>query len=644
MAPRPRFSLVNGFGKVTVGLAAIAIAALYWNWSAAPAPTGSQTTGATNPPLSATTAKTATTGAERPLERTDASPPTTAVTTDAGTPPAKLRGRVIDVFGVGIAGVALTVGDRGASRSVASDLHSGVGGAFELASSVAADTIVSSDPRWSTVLAGSTRVRDPNLSTVVVAPRVEIGGRVVNSDGKPLPEASVQVHLPSHLGADLGILLDYSANVSWQASSDQHGRFVLRDVPAVAQGQLSITLGGYLSRFVELPPASTELLEVVLDRPEAGTGVVEGLVVDAFGAFVAGARVSAGGEVSKTDDRGAFTIDLSNGKTLHRIVAIAKGMQPAVLVPELDPEGQPKWPARVTLRLGQAPLSIRGQVIDRNRQPVAGAKVWIDDPLVVGKQGALIAETFLSREDRPFWAFVLTDIAGRFRLDGLLDRAYIVRALDPATLMAVTQEGVQAGNSGVEIQLACATYPELRGRVVAGDGSAISGVSVTLIRMALSVEIPGPANSSHFEWTSTTPITTNQNGEFVFKNVPTEGVEVNATGDSILFAWKRVEPDIDPTAFVLQADRRMHLQVELATPTDRADAVKILKATGRHMLLVVMRGASRTQNFKAALLAGRSQVLTLGEGATTAVFFKGDVEVGRMPVQLQAGQVNTIRF
>ena len=60
-----------------------------------------------------------------------------------------------------------------------------------------------------------------------------------------------------------------------------------------------------------------ELLELVLDRPEVGTAVVEGFVVDALGALVAGARVSAGGAVSRTDDRGAFTIDLSNGKTLN---------------------------------------------------------------------------------------------------------------------------------------------------------------------------------------------------------------------------------------------------------------------------------------------------------------------------------------
>lgn len=619
-------------GKVTLGLAAVAVAALCWDWSVEPASGGTPSANPTGPAPGADPAK-ANVGTERALERTDVTRPNTDEGTDGdppAPPPAKLRGRVIDVHGTGIAGVSLSVGDSGA------------GGAFECSPAAGVDNIVSTDPRWATVRAGSTRIQAPNLSTVIIAPRIELGGRVVDSDGQPLPEAKVKVHLPSYLAVDLGILLDGSVNVTWLTDCDHEGRFVLRDVPAVAQAELSSTLGGYLPRFVELPQQSTELLELVLDRPEVGAAVVEGLVVDVFGAAVAGARVSAGGKVSRTDDRGAFMIDLSNEETLDRIVAIAKGMQPAVHVPERDATGQLQWPARVTLRLGQAPLSITGQVIDRDRRPVEGAKVWIDDPLVVGFDGdsALLAETLLGRKDRPFWAFVLTDSSGTFRLDGLLDRAYVVRALDPSTLMAMTQDEVQAGSSGVELQLASDTYPELRGRVVSHDGSAISGVSVRLMRPALAVQIPGGPDSSMFEWTSSTPVKTNQAGEFALRNVPTEGVQLQASGDTIQTVYNWVRPGMDPMAFVLRAERRIRLQVELATPTDRADEVRVLRATGRNMLLQ----ARGSMNFKWALLDGRTEVLSLGEGAQTAVFFKDGVEVGRMPVRLQFDQVNTIRF
>ena len=627
-------SLVNVLAKVTLGVAAIAVAALCWDWFTTPGSTGTHPASSVEPSPSAEASKIVATGAEPARERTVASTPTSEAKTGTETPPVMLRGRVIDVHGAGIPGVSLAVGDRDASRRATPGLSSGAAGAFEFSSATGADTIVSTDPRWATVLAGSTRTRPPHLSTVIVAPPIELGGRVVDSEGQPLPGATVQVHLPSHFGADLGIVLDYSVGVKWEASCDRNGRFVLRDVPAVARGRLSVTLGGYLPRFAPLPPLSAELPDLVLDRPKVGTAGIEGLVVDASGAFVAGARVSAGGAVSTTDDRGAFTIDLSSEKTLDRIVAVAKGMQPAVLVPERDGAGEPKWPARVMLRLGQPPLSITGKVIDRDRRPVEGAKVWIDDPLVVGFDGksALLAETFIAREDQPFWAFVRTDSSGAFRIDGLRRRAYVVRALDPSTLMAVTRKGVQAGRGGVELQLDSDSYSELRGRVVARDGSAISGVSVRLTRPALSVRIPGDPNSSMFEWTHSPPVKTDQAGEFAFENVPTEGVVVQATGDTILVAYKSVKPGMDPMAFDLQVDRRMHLQVELAAPTDRADEFKVLDATGRHMLLVVIRGSSRTQNFKS-----RAPEWTLGGADARRGRANGGVPRGRRRGRARAG-------
>lgn len=630
---------MNVLGKVAVGVAVVAVAALCWHWSAEPPSEGTKPARSSEPGQGASAAETSTDGTGRTIETRRFREPEEVP--DAETPSPLLRGRVIDVYGAGVAGVSLAVGDRGSGSGISSDLSSSADGTFEFSSTAGAGTIVSTDPRWATVRAGSTRVQGPKLSTVVVAPRIELGGRVVDSEGQPLPESRVQVHLPSHLAVDLGILIDGSVNMRWQASSDQEGRFVLRDVPAVAGAELAATLGGYQPRFVEQPASSTVLLELVLDRPAEGAAVIVGTVVDPFDAPVAGARVSAGGAVSRTDERGEFMIDLSNGETLDRIVAIAKGMQPAVRVPERDADGKPKWPERVTLRLGQAPLSITGKVMDRERRPVEGAKVWITDPLVVGMEdGAVLAETFLARKDRPFWAFVRTDRSGAFRLDGLLDRAYVVKALDPSTLMAVTRDGVQAGKDGVELQLASATYRELRGRVVGRDGSGISGVSVRLTRPALAVRIPGHPNASQFQWTQSTPIATNPAGEFSIKDVPTEGVQVQAYGDAIQTAWVTVEPGIDPKAFVVQVDRTMRLKVELAPPMDRADAFKVLKATGRHMIL----GARGTKRVEWPLLDGRSEVLSLGEGARTAVFLKDGVEVGRVRVQLQPGQVNTIRF
>ena len=643
--------LVNALGKLTLSAAAIAVAVLVWQWPTAPNLERRDETASSSANTKAAVSAIGDASAAAPLERAPA-PDAATTTTSAETAasPRQLRGRVVDVRGTGIAGVQLavkTAGARGPARDSARDSEalrtlSNLGGAFELAVPPGADTVVAIDPRWATVLAGSARVAPDKQSTVVIAPRIELAGRVVDNAGTPLPGAALTVHLPAHLGADLGILLDYSITQHWRATCDNEGRFRLRDLPAVADASLSATLGGYLPRFQPMPAATNDLLEFVLERPKAGATLVEGLVVDTWGSFVASARVSAGSEVSISDAHGAFTIDLGKGRDLARLAAVAAGMQPAVFVPERDATGKPIWPARVVLQLGKAPLAMRGRVLDRAGHPVAGAKVWIADPLFVGwDHDALLAETMLGRKDRPFWAFVLTDEAGAFRIDGLSERAYVVRALEPSTLAAVTQEGVQAGSENVELHFSTAMFAELRGRVVARDGTAIGGVNVKLQRPALEVQI---ADGTRDEWAVGASMRTNARGEFTFANVPTEGVEVCASGDEIMFAGRMIEPGIDPLAFVLQVDRRMHLQVELAAPLDRADSVRVLDASGKAMLLRIMRGeTARTARF-AQIADGRSEILSLGEGAAAAVFLRGDVEVGRMPLQLAAGQVNTIRW
>lgn len=628
MGTKVKSSVAVLVGSVSLVLVVVAVAVLCWKGAAEPATDGVGSTDPDQPAPNGVTSEIA--GIDRSLDREDVETPRAEPGTGADAPTSVRRGRVIDLRGVGVVGVALTVGESGAD------------GAFEFSSSIGADPITSVDPRWATVRAGSSRVSATDPSTVIVAPRIEIRGRVVDADGQPLVGANVRVHLPRHLAVNLGLLLDGSVPVTWLAHSDPRGHFVLRDVPAVARAELAATLGGYSPRFVGLPASSTEMLELVLDRPAEGAPVIEGVVVDALDVPVAGARVSAGGDVSRTDDRGGFTIDLSSGRTLDRIVAIAKGMQPAVHVPERDAAGQPTWPARVVLRLGHAPRSITGTVLDRDRRPVAGAKVWIDDPLVVGFDGdaSLLAETFLGREDQPFWAYVLTDRTGTFRLDGLLGRAYVVRALDPSTLVAVTRADVQAGRRGVDLQLAAETYPELRGRVVGRDGSAMAGVSVRLTRPALAVRMPGHPDSSMFRWAQSAPIETDAAGVFVLRDVPAEGVEIHVFGDAIQTLYKRVEPGMGPEALVLRVDRRLRLQVELAVPTDRADEVRVLSAMGRRMLLEV--GGSKSSKWP--LLDGRTEVLSLGEGARTVVFFKGGVEVWRKPVELKVGTLNTIRL
>jgi hypothetical protein len=274
---------------------------------------------------------------------------------------------------------------------------------------------------------------------------------------------------------------------------------------------------------------------------------------------------------------------------------------------------------------------------------VRGAKVWITDPVVLGHESGdvLLAETVLGRSDRPFWAFVMTGDGGRFELQGLSDRRYHLRALDPRTLVACSPVEVGAGSHDLELVLDAPTFARLRGRVVARDGTPLAGVTVTLQRPALEVQVPGGTRD---EWATGERVRTGPAGEFSFENVPRQDVEVFAQGDDIMFSGRMLTPDVDPEQLVLQVDRRLHLQVELDQPTDRADEVRILDAAGVPMLLRVMRGDTAFTERRALIVDGRTQILSLGEGAQVAVFYGAGIEVGRKPVQLQPGEVTRLRF
>jgi hypothetical protein len=200
---------------------------------------------------------------------------------------------------------------------------------------------------------------------------------------------------------------------------------------------------------------------------------------------------------------------------------------------------------------------------------------------------------------------------------------------------------VAAGRSDAELRLGGEVIPKLSVRVVLRDGTPVPNVHVRLQRPGLEVEVPGGTRD---QWATGGSGQTDEHGRITFDDVAMRGVEVFASGDAIMFSGRAIEPGIAADAFVLTVDRRLHLQVELSPPTDRADRCRVLDEAGNAMLLRIVRGNAARTNRTADLENGRSHILSLGEGARTVVFLKGDVEVGRMPVALRPDEVTTVRF
>jgi len=202
---------------------------------------------------------------------------------------------------------------------------------------------------------------------------------------------------------------------------------------------------------------------------------------------------------------------------------------------------------------------------------------------------------------------------------------------------------VDAGARDVEIRLPKDALTEkIAGHVVTRDGSPVAGALVVVQRFGFSVEFPG--GGTRDEWLPRPEVTTDAEGRFEIRDVPKDGVELFVHGEEILFWSMDLKEGTPVDDLRCVVNRRMHLQIELDPPEDRADELKVLDGEGQPMILRIMRGETSFTDRKAAIVEGRSQVLSTSEDARTVVLFKGGQEIDRIPVTLHAGSVTTVRY
>ncbi len=544
----------------------------------------------------------------------------------------RLHGLVLDASGHPVAGVHLAT-----RPSIGAEFTSNGSGRFSVALAREVTSVVSADPSYATVLSGSGSTQSDAI--VVVAPRIELAGTVVDETGARLQGVGVSVTLPAGFGADFGQSLDTALDKRWTAVTGADGTFALSDAPAVAGANLRAEVGAFEPHVEPVPQSGAHDLWIVMRRAGVASTQLSGIVLDMYGNRMHGARVALGTQTVFTDDGGRFEVDAAQDPVPTRIVALMTGFQPAILEPA---DGH--FPSEIVLQLGPAPLSMSGRVIDEHDHPVQSARVWLTDPTPFGivENEPLHVEALTSGGDKRFWAWVETDADGRFRIDGLLERDYGIGALDTRTLLQ-TQMRAAAGRDDVEIRLpAGQILPVVRGHVVTFEGVVIPGVPVMVQRPGFTFTYADGGTRDEFSHLA--PVTTDKDGAFEFHDVPRAGVELFANGETILFAAVNIDDVVDPLDVKIRAHLRRHLQVELNAPLDRADVLRVLDADGKPMILRIMRGATSFTNRVADIVDGRSQILSLSDEARTVVLSKAGVEVWRVGVRLTSGDVETVRW
>ncbi len=651
---------------LAIALAAGTIAAVV-HWTSPEFSTGESPSTAAAPGLAleasdAPTAPLVTESSEVAVARAAVSAPTPQEQSAAIVAPPKtlVHGRVIDVAGAPVPNIEIygSPGTLASLRGKSVLARADSKGEFGFANDAHMFQLAAENESWTTALHPRLDASDREV-LIVVGPRITVAGRVFDGSRRPIAGADVSSSIDEKMRASLGRILDTSTGTSRDARTDADGRFEIGDVPA-CPGQVTVRATGYSLEARPMPDHTTLDLEIVLTTPEEPHAVVRGIVLEPDGRPAEGALVSHGAAIETTGPDGRFEFDLALAigadvfdldekgdwqprENFRRIHAIKQGFGPASEeLPERSRLSASGEPLELSLVLGAKPLTIRGRVVDEHGKHMSGALVWIEDGTPFGSyiqkegdmmmaQATTVEDAFRAQSHTPE---VTADAEGRFEIDGVLDREYVLLAIDGKSMRFARLEHARAERS-IEIVIPDdATTQRVAGRVVAHGGRAIAGVHV---RLGRRTDPDTPTN-----WRLSR--VTNDEGRFDFGEVSTDGLHFQLTSKEIAFVFDyEVPQDSKFAQLEVPVSLQCHLQVDLGDRKSFADQFAVHDAQGNELTMLCWRGSGAVVWQRPMIEEGRSAVVAVEEIGREIVFYKAEAEVARMALSLKPGELVTVR-
>ncbi|MSR62864.1 MAG: carboxypeptidase regulatory-like domain-containing protein [Planctomycetes bacterium] len=581
-----------------------------------------------------------------------ATPPALASAESSAAP--TISGRVLDVHGspVGAARIAWKPAQAGDEEA-----KSAADGSFALAlgarAPVVAARVACLEPELVTLVPGNALGR----WTVVVAPRLDCAGMVVDEDGEPVAGAEVAFLPRAALFRELGLHPLGLDTEGWRTRSDDAGRFELHGIAGGVNVGLEASAPGHDGVAADLPATGARDLVLVLRR-RPGTIELRGVVLEPTGAPCANARVSAGQASTGTDAFGRFALpfDGASGGIVHEadgrwtlqdiesatLIALAEQRLPAresLLERDLA--------APFVLLLGAAPLTLAGRIRDATGAPCAGLVLWLDDtthferawerlPNGSGMAKDASVEALLGGGVEPF---ARSDVDGHFELGGLMEREYALFAFDPRSATCAGPWPVVAGDRALELEFLRESTRRVAGRVLSAHGTPRAGLE---LRPRPTLETCLPPRGAGLEL----GVTTDADGRFEFALLSTSVVQLQLRsrhGSRSVSLAERT----DLEHLELVEPELCELQVEHARAAGAVEHIELLDARGERLELRELFGSERgllsSAASQAMLLDGRSGLLLVPETARTLVLFQGEAELLRLPVELDPARRTVLR-
>lgn len=581
--------------------------------------------------------------------RVSAASPAGEVASEASEPagpatpfaPETMRGRVLDLDGAPVGGVAVSrTGPAGPT-----DLAVTSGdGRFEISLQDAWVGLRVETDAWTTVRSGRARADGATRDLlIVIAPVIALEGRVADELGAPVPGASVSIHVDKEDLTGFPLPLDGTENVTRSpCQTDAGGTFAFERAPAVPSGTLRAEAPGFEEGRVPLPDAPAFDLEIALARPAPlpAARTLAGVVLVPGGTPAAGAVVRLGDARAETGADGRFQLALPESSAGDLLVAWKTGFLPAYMAaPDLGGGD----PAPVVLLLGGTPLEIAGRVLGPGGEPAVGWHVQLADGTRVGADQIPI----LWAESPQGWAGVdadtgrqklVTDADGGFRVGGLFPRDYRLELWDPETLAMHTSEPIAAGTQNARIELPADLWRErIGGRVTSRRGRPLAGVAVQLALVT--------ARSQHgYVWESGTSVRTDAAGRFELEHVPARRAHLAVSGDDVIPEQRFFDDGFPEGPIEIEVALRCHFKIEGLDP-GHDNSLQMLDATGEPLTMYSFSAGGSWSSSRARLGPHESSpVLATSEDAVTAVLYVDGKESARQALDLVPGEVTVLRF
>lgn len=305
-----------------------------------------------------------------------------------------------------------------------------------------------------------------DLGVVIMAPGVDLLGKVVDVDGQPIAEAEIFAMQSGDRGNPVFTAM---AQGKPDTLSDIDGKFVIPDGTAGERRNILVTRQGFVSALapnIELP--QTKPLEVVL-KPSSK---IEGRVVDADGAPVEGANVVAWPEGRSSMDYGRSysehreptgvdgRFELSEVAPGPTLIQVTKSGFQALTVGGLEvPADRPLQGVELRLVVG---AQLSGTLTDAAGEPVGGALVKAMGPDGQMSEGG----------------FAQTDGDGRFLISSLALGAHTISTMGEGLNRASKNIIIEPGENRVDLQMMATVT--VSGHVFEASGRPLQGAQVML--------------------------------------------------------------------------------------------------------------------------------------------------------------------